>query len=302
MFTTTVEIPRYPFTISHSRRGLLLGSCFAGEIGAKMAAAKLPVRVNPHGVLFNPASIGRAYNDIITERIYTTEELVENRGVWHSMQHHGSFSAATPDEVLSNINHITQTRYDYIIVTLGTAWVYEYRGEIVANCHKLPSTEFVRRRLSVSECVEALSGIARSGVDVIVTVSPVRHVKDGLAENSLSKAILRVAAAELAAQFDNVHYFPAFEIVTDELRDYRYYADDMVHPSRVAVDYVWKRFCEALFTTETRRLIAEIAKLNAALAHRPLHPESAEYAVFRAATETAIRNLEGEFGLDFGLK
>lgn len=210
-----------------------------------MLAAKFRLVENPSGVIFNPVSISRAYDDLVTQRRYTESDLVQHGALWHSMHHHGSFSAPNSLEVLHKINRDSLPMlYDYVIVTLGSAWIYEYRGEVVANCHKIPSSEFVRRRLTVSECVATLEPIARSGAKVIVTVSPVRHIKDGLAENSLSKSILRVASAELAEVYENVHYFPSFEIVMDELRDYRYYSDDMLHPSAVAVEYIWQRFGE----------------------------------------------------------
>lgn len=291
MFTTKVDIPSYPFRIDHTKKGLILGSCFAQEIGTKLLGAKMPITLNPNGIMFNPASIGRAYHDIINRIQYSESELVEHNGIWHSMQHHGSFSESTPEAILRRINGQKPTEFDYIIVTLGTAWVYQYGGEVVANCHKIPAEQFIRTRLSFAQCVESLTPIAQSLVPVIVTVSPVRHIKDGLAENSLSKSILRVAAGELSERYENVHYFPSFEILMDELRDYRYYGDDMLHPSTRAVEYIWERFGESFFTDQTQRLNTEIQKITTALAHRPIHPESAEHQQFRAKTRAAAEKL-----------
>lgn len=284
MYTTPVNIAAYPLRVNHAMSGLILGSCFAQEIGAKMAVAKFPIVLNPAGVLFNPASVGKVYNDIITERQYSESDLVFHGGMWHSMNHHGSFSGTDSKSVLERLNQPQPVRYDYIIVTLGTAWIYEYKAEVVANCHKLPCAEFCRRRLTVDDTMQSLEPIVRSGAEVILTVSPVRHLKDGLSENSLSKSILRVAAGILTEQYANVHYFPSYEIVTDELRDYRYYADDMLHPSKVAVEYIWKRFSDSFFTTETRKLVREIEKVTAELAHRPLHGQTTEYSKFRENT------------------
>lgn len=292
VLSTAVALPKYPFQISHAQSGLILGSCFAQHIGSKISEALFPVTVNPRGVLFNPASIARAYNEITGGRKYKLEDLVFDGTLWHSMQHHGSFSASTADEVLRKINCEVPTSYQYIIVTLGTAWVYRYRGEIVANCHKIPSAEFERRRLTVAQCVDALRPLALSGARVILTVSPVRHVKDGLSENCLSKSILRLAVAELTEQYDNVHYFPSYEILMDELRDYRYYADDMIHPSVVAVDYIWERFEQAFFNSQTCQLVQRALRITRALDHRPLHGQSDSYLKFREETLGKLRELE----------
>lgn len=292
MYTTKVIIEEYPVKISHAEQGLLLGSCFAQEIGDKMLKAGFNITKNPSGILFNPASIARCYADMVEQRQYTVDDLIHHGELWHSMHHHGIFSDTNPDIVLQRLNNNDAAqRYDYIIVTLGTAWIYEYRGEIVANCHKLPTSEFTRRRLSIRQCVELLEPIAQSGAKVILTVSPVRHIKDGLSENSLSKATLRVAAAELAERYENVHYFPSFEIVVDELRDYRYYADDMLHPSGVAVNYIWKIFGESLFTTTTQQLARQTERISQALSHRPLNPNTEEYHKFRESTLEKLNQL-----------
>lgn len=296
MYTTKVSIAPSPVTIDHRDSGLILGSCFAQEVGARMLAAKFRLVDNPSGIIFNPVSISRAYDDLVTQRRYVESDLVQHGTLWHSMHHHGSFSSPNSLEVLHKINRDSLPMlYDYVIVTLGSAWVYEYRGEVVANCHKIPSREFVRRRLTVDECVAALEPIAHSGAKVVVTVSPVRHIKDGLAENSLSKSILRVASAELAEVYENVHYFPSFEIVMDELRDYRYYSDDMLHPSAVAVEYIWQRFGETFFTADTRDLVRKIEKINAALAHRPINPSTDEYRKFCDSTQEKISALTAEY-------
>lgn len=291
MFTTPVAIQPSNFKIDHRKNGLILGSCFAENIGNRLVRAQMPITLNPCGIMFNPASIGLTYSNITTNRQFTHADLIQHNGLWHSMQHHGTFSDSNPDTVLQKLNLSTPKNYDYIIITLGTAWVYEYQNQIVANCHKLPSKEFARRRLTVEQCVASLVPIARSGVDIILTVSPVRHIKDGLAENSLSKSVLRVATDELCNMYNNVAYFPSYEIVMDELRDYRYYADDMLHPSTVAVDYIWQRFGESYFTSQTSDLVKRFQDLNRAKEHRPLHPDSDEYRKFQQSLAFKERQL-----------
>lgn len=291
MFTTPITIPTSTIEINHHKTGLILGSCFAENIGQRLLNARMPITLNPCGIMFNPASISQAYQNIIRNQTFTTADLVHHNGLWHSMQHHGSFSDPNPETVLQKINLSHPKTYHYIIITLGTAWVYKYRDQIVANCHKLPASEFTRSRLTVQECIKSLEPITDSGTKIMITVSPVRHIKDGLAENCLSKSVLRVAAAELCSAYDNVEYFPSYEIMMDELRDYRYYADDMLHPSTVAVDYIWKRFSQSHFTAETVDLVRRFEELNRAKEHRPLHPDSEEYRKFKESIDRKERQL-----------
>lgn len=303
-FRIPVEIPPYPFRIGPSDRGLVLGSCFAAHIGGWLREGKMPVCVNPFGVLYNPASIAQALERLASGRPFGEDELFEHNGLWHSFGHHGDFSGKDRETTLANINHALTDgatalkRADYLMLTLGTAWVYERQGKVVANCHKLPAQEFKRRRLSVAEMV----GMLAEQIDrwpkkkVILTISPVIHRGDGLVENQLSKSSLIVAAHELVSRFpERVHYFPAYEIVTGELRDYRFYAEDMCHPSPLAVEVVRERFAEALLTPEARELMTEAAVLRRAMDHRPLHPESAEYERFRAKMRQKAESLQQRY-------
>lgn len=303
-FRIPVEIPPYPFRIGPSDRGLVLGSCFAAHIGGWLREGKMPVCVNPFGVLYNPASIAQALERLASGRPFGEDELFEHNGLWHSFGHHGDFSGTDRETTLANINHALTDgatalkRADYLMLTLGTAWVYERQGKVVANCHKLPAQEFKRRRLSVAEMV----GMLAEQIDrwpkkkVILTISPVIHRGDGLVENQLSKSSLIVAAHELVSRFpERVHYFPAYEIVTGELRDYRFYAEDMCHPSPLAVEVVRERFAEALLTPEARELMTEAAVLRRAMDHRPLHPESAEYERFRAKMRQKAESLQQRY-------
>ena len=235
---TSVDIVPAVRQIGYGDKILLLGSCFADNIGAKFAEHYFQATVNPFGTLYNPASIAAAITNV------GNSQLVEHNGLWHSMMHHGAFSDKDKEEVLTRCEQSRALlqralmEASTVVVTFGTAWVYEMEGQVVANCHKLPANRFTRRCLTVNEIVEMWQPIVASMPDKhwIFTVSPIRHVKDGLHANQISKAILLQAVDQLGQS-----YFPSYEIMMDELRDYRFYAEDMVHPSAVAVEYIWQR-------------------------------------------------------------
>jgi len=245
---TIVDIPASPWKIGYEDKLLLLGSCFSDEIGEQMAQRYLSVTCNPFGTLYNPLSIANA--------IQMTElpELIEHDGLWHSMAHHGSFSRPSRQEAEQAVRASIETMQKaldeatVVIVTFGTAWMYEMNGEVVGNCHKLPEKTFTRRRLTAEEIISAWQPILAKYPDKhwLFTVSPIRHIKDGLHENQLSKATLLQAVEHLG------DYFPSYEIMLDELRDYRFYADDLVHPSSLAVNYIWERFVDAFCTPQTK--------------------------------------------------
>lgn len=254
---TTVDIKPSAWKIGYDDKILLVGSCFADSIGQMMAQRGLQVTCNPFGTLYNPLSIAQALN--LQSPI---SNLQFHEGLWHSMDHHGSFSRPTEEETRAAVTESIATMQralneaSVVIVTFGTAWVYEMDGNVVANCHKLPADRFTRRRLSVDEIVKTWMSIIARYPDKhwIFTVSPIRHIKDGLHENQLSKATLLQAIEQLTIPFrdgQEVGYFPAFEIMLDELRDYRFYADDLVHPSNMAVEYIWNRFVETFCTPQT---------------------------------------------------
>lgn len=310
-FRTEIAVNRSGFTIDHARRGFLAGSCFSEHIADRLRAAKFPVESNPSGILFNPASIARMFRRLSEGRPYTESELTHAGGLWFSYDHHGAFSRTSAEETLAAVNAALRegaaalAGADYVVVTFGTAWVYRLTtdGRTVANCHKQPSACFRRERLSAGE-IEAEYGALLEGPlkgkQVLLTVSPVRHVKDGLEENSLSKAVLRTAAAALAEDFRDVYYFPSFEIMNDDLRDYRFYEEDMVHPSAQAVDYIWDKFAEFAMDPDTRALLPRLDKLDAAMRHRVMHAGSAAAAVFRECSLKLVEELQEALpGVDF---
>lgn len=312
---TPVELPADLPRLTHADRLMLLGSCFAAEMGARLQEAKFCCDVNPYGVLYNPLSIAAALREIAAGKVYGANELFFFRECWHSPMHHGDFSSPDVEETLRRINgriseaHAVFSRLDYLLLTFGTAWVYESKetGRVVSNCHKLPETNFMRRKLSVEEVVTEYQSLlsdlfARNPqLKVLFTVSPIRHIRDGLHANQLSKATLLLAIERLQALFpQQVFYFPAYELLLDELRDYRFYAEDLVHPSAVAVRYVWERFSQACFSEESLQIIEESEKISKALSHKPFHPESEEYKRFLGQIVLKIDQLNGKYPyLDF---
>lgn len=305
---TAVEMPSYPFTIDHSQRGVVLGSCFAEHIGGWLRRGRLDIELNPFGVIYNPLTIARALELLIEDHRFSRDDLFEHNGLFASDMHHGSFSHSDPDRVIEAVNESMKTgaealvNSDYIILTLGTAWVYEREGRVVANCHKRPNREFARRKLALDEVLQSICNqidkidtISQKPKQWIITVSPVIHKGDGLIENQSSKSTLLLAASALSSSRANIHYFPSYEIVTSELRDYRFYDTDMCHPSPVAVEYVRERFAESLLAPSARTLITRLEPILSAVEHRPLHPEGPEYAKFRQSMFRKVEALQKEF-------
>lgn len=287
---TKVDISRKLLQLTHEDSMLLIGSCFADNIGGKLNEAHFDCCVNPFGTLYNPLSIRKTLADIIKGRGYETgdTELFEHEGVWHSWMHHTRFSSTDKNNLVEKINTSIKEAHEHLkkcsllIVTLGSAYVYRLKDDarIVANCHKMNEKLFDRKRLAVDEIVSEWLPLLdelreiNPQIKVMFTVSPIRHKRDGFHANQLSKATLLLAADSLCEErSDMCLYFPAYEIMMDELRDYRFYADDMVHPSTLAVEYIWERFCDAFFNRKTMDKIAEWRKFEAAQRHRTIMAE-----------------------------
>ncbi len=291
---TIVDIKPSEWKIGYEDKILLVGSCFADSIGQMMAQRELNVTCNPFGTLYNPLSIAQAINAKISKCENEKIPLIYHDGLWHSMAHHGAFSRPTREEAEEAVRQSIQNMQraleeaTVVIITFGTAWVYQMANDqspitndksqitndksqisnVVANCHKMPEQWFTRRRLTVDEIVRTWMLITARYPDKhwLFTVSPIRHIRDGLHENQLSKATLLMAVEQL-----NHAYFPAYEIMLDELRDYRFYADDLVHPSQMAVEYIWERFIEAYCTPQTRNEMTLALKRWKRTQHIPLH-------------------------------
>ncbi len=307
-FRTIVPPWRAPFQLTHADPLLLIGSCFTEHIGRKLVEGKFNTLVNPNGIVYNPVSIAGTTNLRFGEKL-----AIQKRtgGSFYHWDYHGAFDH--PDEATfrQNIERARQTtaafleKTNYLFLTLGTAQVFVLKetGEVVANNHKAPANWFDERRLSVAETVDALATAIealrakRPALQVVLSVSPVRHLRNGFVENQRSKAVLLLACADLCAQFDFVHYFPAYELLLDELRDYRFYAEDMVHPSQTAVAFIWEYFVATFFSEETRRLLTQLDKIRAAAEHRPLHPGTAEHRAFARQQLDAIEQLKSKYPL-----
>jgi len=309
MFQTRIEIPRSGVNISYKNRVMTLGSCFAENIGKKLHDAYFLTDINPFGVLYNPISIRNSIDLLLMDNQFTNEDIFESRGLWQSFSHSSLFSDSTPESCLDKINkrldisRMFLQQADFLLITFGTAWVFEEvkSGRVVSNCHKLPSSKFSRRRLTVEEIVNDYTNIISKlqtqfpNLKLIFSVSPIRHWKDGAHENNISKSTLMLAIDSLMNKFKNVQYFPAYEIVMDELRDYRFYASDMLHPSEVAIDYIWSRFSDTYFDEVTKGMKKEFEQLFADLSHRPFQPESEEYEKFRKSTEKKKLELKNKY-------
>lgn len=313
-FRTKIDIPKFGFGISHNDRCIFVGSCFAENIGNKLAETKIPTSVNTTGILYNPLSICKSIKNALSGKEYNDNDVFPSGGTWNCFDFHSRFSNPDKATCIENLNEATKTfaneirRANVMFVTFGTAFVYEHADtmEVVCNCHKLPENRFNRRLLTVDEIVETWSDCieklmsANPKLRIVFTVSPIRHWRDGAHQNQISKSTLHLAINGLNAKFGNTSYFPAYEIVMDELRDYRFYATDMVHPSETAVQYIWERFDETFFNEQTKSAIAWINKITAAANHRPANPHSDAYKAFCNHNLAEIERIKEEIGaIDF---
>ena len=307
-FRTPTDITPLAPRLRHSDKLLVMGSCFAEHIGGRLEKMKFRTEVNPYGVLYNPLSIAEALTRLIEQRPFTEEELHEfPDGGWNTWLHHSRYSHPDKQEALLAINTNMKkawcqlTEANTLIITLGTAWVYKLADTamVVGNCHKVPERNFTRQRLQVQEIVEALSTVIllineiNPKLRVLFTVSPIRHLKNGLHGNQLSKSTLLLATDELCRLYpEKCNYFPAYEIVMDELRDYRFYAEDMAHPSMQAVDYVWKCFVDNCIDADAQSFMLQWEKIVRAMRHRPFNSQSEQYKSFIQQTIAKIIELK----------
>ncbi len=283
-FFISSPIKKADFDITHQENLLLLGSCFTEHIGVKLTNHKFNVTTNPFGIIYHPISLANSLNKVTNNSTYSVNDLIQYNGQWLSFDHHGCFSSFSSNDCLKNINNILHFAHEKlkttktVIITFGTSWVYEHVEDrkIVANCHKIPSTQFAKRLLSIDEIVSEWSKLIEkiNHLNFIFTVSPVRHINDGLHENNISKSVLHLSIHQLTQKFVNCHYFPAYEMVIDELRDYRFYNEDMIHPSQQAINYVWNKFSETYFNTNTKLINVQLEKIIQAIQHKPFNPDS----------------------------
>ncbi|MFK7949637.1 MAG: GSCFA domain-containing protein [Saprospiraceae bacterium] len=313
-YRTRLVVPKSNNEILHQTNLMSIGSCFSEHIGKQLLNYKFPILINPHGILFNPISIADSLTQIIHNQLFSESDIFYFNNRWQSFYHHGRFAKADKKECLNEINTSIQSaniqlqKLDFLILTFGTANVFEYKqtSQIVANCHKVPNTEFERKRLKIDDITTAFESIFKQlktinpKLKIILTVSPVRHIRDGLIENQRSKSTLLLAVDELVNRYDFVEYFPSYELVIDDLRDYRFYKEDMIHPSNVAINYVWNHFENAYFSDNTRQINKQIQKLIQAKNHRPFDVNSENHQQFLKSQISKINNLRVQYPfLDF---
>ncbi len=311
-FRTEIKITESHRSINHASNILLVGSCFSENIGDKLAYFKFNQLTNPYGVLFHPRAIETLISDCIEERQYLQSDLFFFDDLFHSYHHHSSFSDISEEKVLQYINGTIKNttaflkKTSHLVITLGTAWVYKQKktGDLVANCHKVPQEVFEKVLLSPIEIEECLAQIQKKlavfnpSLKIIFTLSPVRHLKDGFVENSLSKSHL-ITAIHQICKIENCFYFPAYEIVMDDLREYRFYKKDMLHPNEIAVDYIWEQFSKNWISEDSKKHFKNIDRIQKSLSHKPFHLESTKHQKFLKNLERKKNLLKKDLGIGF---
>ena len=303
--------------ISYSDKIFFIGSCFSEEIGKQMQNLKFNVLQNPNGILYDPVSISSALDSYIQNKIFNEDDIFYLNDLWHSWQHHSVFSGMNKEDVLQSINR-SQTEANnflktasWLIITPGTAYNYTLKtsGVAVANCHKAPQNFFEKKLLFTDEIISNLSGSIsklrslNSNLKIIFTISPVRHVKDGVVENNRSKGRLIDAIHSITEKFENVFYFPSYELIIDVLRDYRFYKNDLVHPTDTATDFVFENFCNAFLDDPAKKLLEEIKSISSAINHKPFQRESIGHKKFMTTQLEKIQKIKTEFpSIDFSLE
>ena len=300
---------RMPEQLNHQHKVLMIGSCFTENIAEKLSGLKFDIMQNPNGILYDPLSISESLVSYVDHKVYESKDLFHLDELWHNWQHHGIYSGPDKEAVLNRINnsqsqaHTFLKNSDWVFITLGSAFSYALaeNGRSVANCHKAPSRTFNKRLLTIEEikstldtCVHRLFHF-NPRVKIIFTVSPVRYLRDGLVENNLSKARLIEVVQHLVNKFSRLYYFPAYELVIDVLRDYRFFKDDMVHPTQQAVDYVFEAFKITCFDEPTIQATAEVEKIISALNHRPLHPDSTAFLKFKTTLISQMEAMQKKY-------
>lgn len=309
-FHTIVDIPKYTWQSSYQKKNMFIGSCFTENVGNRMAELKYDVDINPFGILYNPVSVANGLQFLIDKKEFTPADLIEFDGIWHSFFHHGRFSSPHQNETLKAINNRIEIssqnlrNADFLFITFGTAWVYNYKktGETVSNCHKIPAKEFFRFRLPVNKICDEYSALLTKirelnpKIKIVFTVSPIRHWSDGAVENQRSKSTLLLAIDEIITKLgsDFCAYFPAYEIVMDELRDYRYYNDDMIHLTDMTINHIWEKFSESFIDRKSRETANRVNKFLLARNHRPQQKGSTEYKKFILTTLNQMEEFSSE--------
>lgn len=309
-FRTEIPINKSDFPIDYHSKLLFLGSCFSENIGERFNYYKFQTTVNPFGIIFNSVSLEKLIKRIVEKNYFTEKDIFKYNNLWHCYEVHSELSNSNKEVFLNNLNSVIEltnqqiTELSHCFITLGTSWVYRNNqsSEIVANCHKVPQKEFTKVLLSTKQIEESLQNIVslihslNPNVKFVFTVSPVRHSKDGFIENNVSKAHLLSSVYNIGLQRSKeVTYFPSYEIVIDELRDYRFYNEDMLHPNQQAIDYIWEKFSFSFFSNDTIKVAKEIESIQKGLSHRPFNPNTDEHQKFLKHLESKIKELKEKY-------
>jgi len=310
---TKIPITATPNQIDYNSQLLLLGSCFSENIGRKLEYFKFRTLQNPFGILFHPQAIENLIERAIRKKQYTSTDVFYFNERWQCFDAHSDLSDTSEEDLIKKLNDSLKAtlhqiiQSSHIIITLGTAWAYRHlaSGKIVANCHKVPQKDFSKELLSIDEIVTGLQAViehvqsVNKESQIIFTISPVRHLKDGFVENQRSKAHLITAVHEVIEKSVTLSavegYFPSYELQMDELRDYRFYEQDMVHPNKLAIDYIWEKFKKVWISEESHKTIIEVDTIQKGLRHRPFHRDTAQHQRFMKSLETKIINLQQQY-------
>lgn len=295
--------------IDYNSKVILLGSCFSDNIGKKLSYHKFQSVLNPFGILFHPKAIESVIKNAITKKEYTEEDLFFLNERWQSFTAHSKLSSSSKEEALNQLNQASALintalkSNTHIIITLGTSWVYRFleSGKIVANCHKVPQHKFKKELLPITEINKSLSSIislirkVNPDINFIFTISPIRHLRDGFIENQQSKSHLISALHQIIKNQEKTFYFPSYEIMMDELRDYRFYKEDMIHPNQIAINYIWEKFYENWLSDEAIDLKKQVIKIQRGLEHKPFNTDSDEHRDFLSSLQEKIETLKKKY-------
>ena len=310
-FRTQIPQQNVHNQIDHDSKVLLIGSCFTENIGKKFEYFKFQNSTNPFGILFHPKAIEKLVLNAINQKEYSDKDVFLHNERWHCFDAHSELSDASKENLLLNLNSTIRFTFQqinnstHLVITLGTSWVYREiaSDKIVANCHKIPQKKFLKELLTIeeiSESLEAIISLIKSinpKIEIIFTVSPVRHLKDGFIENSLSKSHLISAIHQVVEPRNHTHYFPSFEIMMDDLRDYRFYKSDMIHPNDTAINYIWEQFKNTWIDETSQNVMTEIDSIQKGLSHRPFNESSEQHQQFLKNLQFKIDDLKSQFNI-----
>jgi hypothetical protein len=313
LFRTTFPITPSEKKISYQSSIMFLGSCFSEYIGAVCSDYKFCIDNNPFGIVYNPLSVKSGLLRLITNYPYTTSDLFNHQGIWGSFDHHSRFSGVDANETLSQMNSRLNTsseflrKTNFLFLTFGTSYVYYLKSnnQLVSNCHKFPASDFTRGRITVEQIVSEYNTLLQQlfeinpNIEIVFTLSPVRHWKDGAHDNQLSKAILLLAIDKLCTTFKQTFYFPSYELIMDDLRDYRFYEEDMLHPNKIAIDYIWGYFRDCFIDRNVYPVMKEVEKIVQAARHRPFNSKSETHQTFVRQQLDKINLLRQQYGIGF---